>query len=83
MVENRFIIPTTTGHASEADVFMQLIEHIRLAEEACYVLAHINTYEKTPLKHKGYLAMGEMFKMTAINVTNLATGKIRRQAGFR
>jgi hypothetical protein len=83
----RLRIPTTAGKASASDTFMQLIEHIRLAEECCYVLAHIATYDENaqmPLsKQKMFMAMGEMFKMTATNVTNLATSKMRKQAGYR
>lgn len=81
----RLIYETKGGHVSEADTFAQLLEYLRLAEEACYVIGHLrkaNDDSKGGVG-QGFLAIGEMLKLTQINVTNLATGKVRRSAGYR
>ena len=68
---------------TEADIFSRLLERLRLIEEGCYVLGHFYKANDDWEKGQGFLAVGEMFKMTQINVTNLATKSIRAEGGFR
>jgi hypothetical protein len=74
---------TVGGHISEADTFAQLLEHLRLAEEACYVIGHLNKTQSQDLKGQGFLAIGEMLKMTCTNVTKLATGSTKSLTGYK
>ena len=70
-------------HPSEAEVFTHMLEQIRLAEEAAYILGHYYKAQDDFEKGQGFLAVGEMFKMTQINVTNLATKRLRQAGGFK
>ncbi len=80
---NRLPYETIAGQVSEADTFAQLLEYIRLAEEACYVIGHLNKTCGQDLKGQGFLAMGEMLKLTGVNITKLATQAMRSQTGYR
>lgn len=59
---------------NEAEVFTQIIYHVRKAQEACATLAHLrrDADKKNAL---GFLAMSEMFKLLVVKITELATGK--------
>jgi hypothetical protein len=66
---------TLAGNLSESDTFMQLIEHLRLAEEAAYIIGHYKKANDDLMVGQGFLAIGEMLKLTIHNVTKLATRK--------
>ena len=83
MTKNRLPYETRAGYLSEADTFSQLLEHLRMAEEACYTLGHLAKMQGDDLKGQGWLAIGEMYKLSQTNVTNLATKSLRSQAGYR
>ena len=83
MSKNRLPYETIGGNLSAADTYSQLIEYLRLAEEACYILGHFYKAQDDWHKGQGFLAIGEMMKMTGVNVTNLATKSMRTQAGFK
>ena len=68
---------------SEAEVYTRLLEHLRLGEEAVYILGHYYKSQDDFSRGQGMLAVGEMLKMTQINVTNLATRGLRTKGGFR
>jgi hypothetical protein len=68
---------------TEADLFTSLLERLRMLEEGSYILGHFYKANDEELKGQGFLAVGEMFKMTQINVTNLATRSIRTEGGYR
>ena len=68
---------------TEADIFTRLLERLHLLEEGCYILGHYYKAQDDFNRGQGLLAVGEMFKMTQINVTNLATKSIRAEGGFR
>lgn len=68
---------------TEAEVYTSLLERLRLAEEASYTLGHLYKAQDDFEYGQGFLAVGEMLKMTQINVTNLATRTMRNQAGFK
>jgi hypothetical protein len=75
----------TVSPPTEAEVYTSLIERLRLAEEAAYILGHyFKAQEVSDFdKGQGFLAVGEMLKYTQLNVTNLATRAIRAKGGFR
>lgn len=64
-------------HPTEADAYSRLINRLRLAEEAAYILGHFYKAQDDFNKGQGFLAVGEMIKMTQINITNLARGGFR------
>lgn len=68
---------------TEADIFSHLLEHLRLAEEASYTIGHLYKAQDDFEYGQGFLAVGEMFRMTQINVTNIATRKLRKEAGYK
>ena len=67
---------------SEADIFSHLLEQLRLAEEASYTLGHFYKAQDDFEHGQGFLAVGEMFKMSQTNVINIATKSMRTKAGF-
>jgi hypothetical protein len=67
---------------TEADIFSHLLEQLRLAEEASYTLGHFYKAQDDFEHGQGFLAVGEMFKMTQTNVINIATKSIRVKAGL-
>ena len=70
---NRLPYETKAGSLSEGETFAQLIEYLRMAEEACYTLGHWFKAQDDFVKGQGFLAVGEMLKKTGHNVTILAT----------
>lgn len=60
---------------NQGEVFSQLIEHIRKAQEAAAMLCHL-TRDEDRLRAQGWLAVSEMFKKTAKTVTDLAMRKM-------
>lgn len=75
---NRLPYSTTAGLFSEADTFAQLLEYLRMAEEAAYAIGHYRQMQNDKLVGQGWLAVGEMLKMTQTNVTSLATKGLRK-----
>lgn len=67
---------TVGGQASEAVTFSRLLEHLRLASEACLVLGHLRKFNDDELIGQGFLAISQMLDMTVKNVTELAMGKM-------
>jgi len=74
----RLPIETTAGHFSEADTYLQLIEHLRLAAECAYMLGHYKKENGDELIGQGFLAVGQMWEWNLITITNLATKGIRQ-----
>jgi hypothetical protein len=68
---------------TEAEVFTHLSEQLRLAEEAAYILGHYYKAQDDFELGQGFLAVGEMLRMTQINIMNLATKGLRNAAGFK
>lgn len=80
---NRLNYETIGGNVSESDTLAQLTEYLRLAEECCYVIGHLRKAQDDKLLGQGWLAIGEMIKMTNVNCQNLATRKLRTSAGYK
>lgn len=76
---NRLKYETKGGSFSEADTFSQMIEYLRLASEASYMIGHHRKENNDLVTGQGFLVVGEMLEMTLINVTKLATGKLKLQ----
>lgn len=64
---------TAAGQASEAATFARLLEHLRLAAEACYTLGHLRQTTDRSLSGQGFLAVGQLLERAVTQVTNLAT----------
>lgn len=74
---------TSSGHFSESDTYMKIIDLVDQLEDQLNILGHYKKENNDKLVGQGFLAIGEMMKMTRIQITNLATGKMRKQAGYR
>lgn len=74
---------TKGGVPSIADTYAKVMDLFRQLEEQCYMLGHLHKANDNELVGQGFLAVGEMMKMSQVNVINLATGKLRRQGGFK
>lgn len=68
---------------TESDLYTTLLHHLTMSEEASYILGHFYKSQDDFEKGQGFLAVGEMLKMTQLNVTNLATKSLREAGGFR
>ena len=80
---NRLPYETRAGHVSEADTFAQLLEHLRLAEEAAAVIGHLRKANSDDLTGQGWLAVSQILHMTVINVTNFAMRAGKTSMGYR
>jgi hypothetical protein len=56
---------------TRGEEFSKLIEHIRLAQEAAAMLAHLNR-DTSKAKSDGWIAISEMFKRVQYQVIQLA-----------
>lgn len=63
---------------TKSEEYIKLIEHLRKAQEACAMLAHLNNADGDKmggLLARGWLGVEEMLKKMLHRVTELATGK--------
>jgi hypothetical protein len=75
---NRLPYETSAGNLSETVTYSQLIEHLRLASEAAYVLGHYKKANDDDLVGQGFLAIGQLLERAVTQVTNLATKGVRQ-----
>jgi hypothetical protein len=78
VTDNRLIYDTSAGNLSEVGTYSQLIEHLRLAAEAAYVLGHYKKANDEELIGQGFLGIGQLLERTCTQVTALATKGIRQ-----
>jgi len=64
---------TIAGQASEAMTYSRLVEHLRLASEACYTLGHLRKANGDELIGSGFLGIGQLLEKAVVQVTQLAT----------
>lgn len=69
---------TIGGQAAEAITYSRLIEHLRLAAEAAFVLGHLRKANDEELIGTGFLGIGQLLNQTCTQVTQLATKGIRQ-----
>ena len=69
---------TRAGTFSEGETFAQLIEYLRLAQEAAAVIGHHKKANDAELIGQGFLGIAEMLGRVCISVTDLATKGIRQ-----
>lgn len=68
---------------TESILFTRVMENLRMAEEAAYILGHFYKAQDDFAHGQGFLAVGELLKMTQTNITNIATKSLRQAGGFR
>ncbi len=73
----------TSPPETTADIYTRILSNLAMAEEAAYILGHFYKAQDDFAHGQGFLAVGEMFKMTQTNITNLATRSLRQAGGFR
>jgi hypothetical protein len=61
---------------TQGEEFAKLIEHLRKAQEASAMLAHL-VRDDDRLRSQGWMAVSEMLKKTVGNVTKLAMGRLQ------
>ena len=73
------------GAFSEGDTFAKIFDLLDQLQTQYNIAGHYIKAQGPAheLKGQGCLAIAEMLKLVRINTINLATGKIRRSAGFR
>ena len=59
---------------TKGEEFSKLIEHLRKAQEACAMLAHLHADDDS-LMSRGWLGVEELLKRSQIQVTKLATSR--------
>lgn len=64
---------TIGGQASESETFSRLLEHLRLASEAAYVIGHLKKVNSAELIGTGFLGIGELLERMVGQVTTLIT----------
>jgi hypothetical protein len=57
---------------------LQLMEHLRLAAEACYMIGHYMKENGDEFRGQGFLAMGQMFEKNVMTIINGLTKGIRQ-----
>lgn len=65
---------------SHGETYMQLMEHLRLAQEASATLSHLANTEdgaKAKALSKSWLVVSELFKHVQLKVTELAQGRLQ------
>ena len=67
---------TEGGKLSEAATFSRLIEHLRYAAEAAYILGHYKKENDDKLIGSGFLGIGQLLEKMVEQVTKLAAGKL-------
>ena len=76
MTDHRLNYETLAGHLDESGTHMQLIEHLRKAAEAAYIIGHFKKANGDKLIGQGFLAIGQLLEKTVEQVTKLAGGKL-------
>ena len=69
---------TEAGQASEAMTYGVMLEHLRLAAEAAYVLGHLRKANDDEVIGSGFLGIGQLLEKVVGQVTKLATGSRMR-----
>lgn len=69
--------------ATKGEILARISERLKKAEDISYTIGHLYKEQGDFAFGQGFLAIGEMFRMTNINVVNLATGKLRKDANLR
>lgn len=65
------------------EIYTRLLCRLTALEEGAYVLGHYYKAQDDFEKGQGFLAVGGMFRLTSLNITNLATKTLHQQGGFR
>lgn len=76
MSNNRLTYETIGGNLDESGTYLQLIEHLRKAAEAAYIMGHYKKENDDNLIGTGLLAIGQLLEKTVEQVTALAAGKL-------
>lgn len=73
-------LPTIGGIVTKGECLTKLLYHCEEAENLCYTYAHLlNTEDNAvdKLLAKGWLAMGELYKLQRAKLVEMAQGKLQ------
>ena len=71
---------TVGGQVTRGETFAKLIDHIREAEELCYVLSHLQNTEdghKDKLLATGWRGIGQLLERMRSQCTKMAVNKLQ------
>ena len=74
---------TKAGTFSEADTYTKILDLLDQLRDQYNIMGHNKKMQGHDLVGQGFIAIGEMIKVVRVQTTNLATGKMRSQAGYR
>lgn len=80
MTDNRLHYETLAGRPTKGLVFAQLIEQLRLAQEAAALLGHLHNTEDNQMDKilaHGWLGISELLKRLTHRVTEMAKGSLQ------
>lgn len=63
---------TKAGEFSEPETFLQLLEHLRLAAEACYGISHFRKANEDAISGQMFLVFGQALESMVQSVTRTA-----------
>lgn len=79
---NRLPYETHGGNLSSADTYKQLLEHLRLAEEAARGLSNLRQSRSDITNAKRWSAFADIFNKIQDIIRVLATGKAETSVGY-
>jgi hypothetical protein len=71
---------TVGGQVTRGEVYLKLLDHVRECQDCAALMSHLHNTEGNDVDKvlaKGWLAMHEMFKLTAHQITLLASNKMQ------
>lgn len=71
---------TIGGQVTRGETFAKLLDHLREAEECCYVISHLHNTEDANndrLLATGWRGVGQMLELVRSRVTKMAAGKLQ------
>jgi hypothetical protein len=71
------------GTFSEGETYFKIIDLLDQLMDQVGVLGHYKKENGDELVGQGFLAIVDMLRIVRIQITNLATGKIRKSAGYK
>jgi len=71
------------GMLSEGETYHKIIDLLDQLMDQISILGHYKKENGDELIGQGFLAIAEMLRIVRVQLTNLATGKIRKSAGYQ
>jgi len=69
---------TVAGYVTRAETYSKLMDHLREAEECCYVISHLHNTEDSPIDNllaTGWRGIGQLLEKVRAQIVALAAKK--------